>query len=67
MKLAQLISGIKIVLNNQEKNFVKKYNQVKIDSLNEQEQWLAQNLVRKGIYTISKNNQILIKNLHENN
>lgn len=65
MKIAQLLSGIDIMLNNQEKQFVEKYGQVKIDSLNEQEQWLAQNLVRKGIYKISKDNQLLIKNLHE--
>lgn len=67
MKIAQLLSGIDIALNNQEKQFVEKYGQVKIDSLNEQEQWLAQNLVRKGIYKISKDNQLLIKNLHEHN
>lgn len=67
MKIAQLLSGIDISLNNQEKQFVEKYGQVKIDSLNEQEQWLAQNLVRKGIYKISKDNQLLIKNLHEHN
>ena len=65
MKIAQLLSGVDIMLNNQEKQFVEKYIQVKIDSLNEQEQWLAQNLVRKGIYKISKDNQSLIKNLHE--
>lgn len=66
MKIVQLLSGLKMMLNNQEKKFVEKYNHVKINSLNEQEQWLAQNLVRKGIYKLSKDNQSLIKNLHEN-
>lgn len=67
MKIVQLLSNIDIILNNQEKQFVEKYKTVQIDSLNENDQWLAQNLVRKGIYRISKDNQTLIKNLHEHN
>jgi hypothetical protein len=67
MKIAQLISGVNIPLNNQEKLFVDKYYNVKIDSLSEQDQWLAQNLVRKGVYSISKDNQTLIKHLNEKN
>lgn len=66
MKISQLLSGIKIALSNQEQTFVEKYNQIKIDSLSEQEQWLAQNLVRKGVYTISNDNRTLIKRLNEN-
>lgn len=67
MKIAQLVSGFSIPLNNQEKVFVDKYNNVKIDSLSEQDQWLAQNLVRRGVYTISKDNRTLIKHLNEKN
>lgn len=67
MKIAQLLSGVNIVFDNQEHNFIKKYNNVKIESLNEHEHWIAQNLVRKGIYKISNDNQTLIKNLHEHN
>jgi hypothetical protein len=65
MKISHLISGLLIPLSNQEKLFTEKYNSVKIDHLNEQDKWLAQNLVRKGIYTISKDNNTLIKNLDE--
>lgn len=65
MKITQLISGFLIPLTNQEKEFVNKHNKVKISSLNEHDQWLAQNLVRKGVYTISNDNQTLIKRLDE--
>lgn len=66
MKIAHLLSGIDVVLSNQEKKFVEKYNQVKISSLSEHDQWLAQNLVRKGIYNVGKDNQTLIKRIDEN-
>lgn len=66
MKIVHLLSGIGIPLSNQEQQFAKKYNQVKINSLSEHDQWMAQNLVRKGIYTISKDNETLINRLYEN-
>jgi len=62
MKLQELISDINIFLTNEEKMFVKKYSAVKISSLDEHQQWLAQNLVRRGVYSISKDNNTLIKN-----
>ena len=66
MKIHQLISGPSIPLTNEEANFVKKYNtQVKITSLDEHDQWLAQGLVRKGAYQVDKDNNTLIKNLNE--
>lgn len=62
MRLQELISDINIFLTNEEKMFVKKYPSVKISSLDEHQQWLAQNLVRRGVYSISKDNNTLIKN-----
>lgn len=68
MKIAQLLSGVGIVLTNEERRFVDKHDgHVSIRSLDEHEQWLAQNLVRKGIYTISKDSNTLIKKLDETN
>jgi hypothetical protein len=61
MKIQQLLSGLKVVLTNEEKNFVKKYSEVKISALNEHDQWIVQNLVRKGIYLISNDNNTLIR------
>lgn len=66
MRIAQLLSGISIALTNQEKEFVETYkHKVSLTSLNERDQWIAQNLVRKGIYAISKDNQTLIKQIDE--
>jgi len=66
MRIHQLVSGPSIALTNEETKFVKKHSdQVKITSLDEHDQWLAQNLVRKGIYSISKDNRTLVKKLDE--
>ncbi len=66
MKIAQLLSGVSIALTNQETEFVETYkNTVSLPNLNEHELWIAQNLVRKGIYAISKDNRTLIKQLDE--
>jgi truncated hemoglobin YjbI len=62
MKITQLLSGIDTYLNNEEQQFVESHDQIKITSLHEREQWIAQNLVRKGIYAISKDNNTLVKN-----
>lgn len=64
MKIAQLLSGIGIVLTNQEQDFVKRHNNIKLYNLSEHDLWIAQNLVRKGIYEISKDN-ILLKRINE--
>lgn len=64
MKIVHLLSGIGTHITNEEQEFLKIHqDNVKIHSLNERDHWLAQNLVRKGIYTISKDNNTLLKNL----
>jgi hypothetical protein len=66
MKIAQLISGMSIAVTNEEQQFINTHNdRVKITSLDEHEQWLAQNMVRKGLYSISNDNVTLLKNLNE--
>ena len=66
MKIAQLLSGIDVILTNQEKQFVENHkSHLTIDAMSDRDQWLAQNLVRKGLYSISNNNQTLIKNIDE--
>ena len=66
MKIGQLLSGIHIVLTNEETSFVDRHdNNVSLTSLDEHDQWLAQNLVRKGIYSISNDNRTLVKKLDE--
>lgn len=65
MKIAQLLSGVGVHLSNEETQFVNKHHKIKIESLSEKDLWLAQNLVRKGIYEISTDNKLLIKKLNE--
>lgn len=63
MKIHQLLSGFGLYLNNEEKTFLEEHDEVKITSLDEHNRWLVQNLVRKGVYSISKDNNTLIKNI----
>jgi GTPase len=66
MRIHQLLSGIDIPLSNEENKFVETHDRhVKLTSLDEHDQWLAQSLVRKGIYSISKDNVTLTKNINE--
>lgn len=66
MKIAQLLSGYPIHLSNQEREFIDQHrDKIRLTGLSEQETWIAQNLVRKGIYSISKDNKTLIKQLDE--
>jgi hypothetical protein len=68
MKIAQLLSGTSIAITNQEQQFIESHStKVSINSLSEHDQWMAQNLVRKGIYTISNDSRTLIKNINETN
>lgn len=66
MKITQLLSGIGIAVTNQEQQFIENHkNNISITSLSEHDQWLAQNLVRKGIYSISNDSRTLIKKINE--
>ena len=66
MKIGQLLSGMHIVVTNEEQSFISRHkDSVSITSLDEHDSWLAQNLVRKGLYSISKDNRTLIKQLDE--
>lgn len=65
MKIVQLLSGINTAITNEEQQFLDVHkDSVKIHSLNERDHWIAQNLVRRGIYTISKDNNTLVKNIN---
>jgi len=67
MKIVQLVSGVMVPLTNEEKTFLRQHkDRVSIKNLDEHSQWVAQNLVRKGVYSISNDNQTLIKKLNEN-
>lgn len=68
MKIQQLLSGIRMPITNEEHRFIKNHNdKIRLSSLDEHDQWLAQNLVRKGVYAISKDSNTLVSKLDENN
>jgi hypothetical protein len=61
MKIVHLLN-VDIPLTNEENRFVEDHpGNVKISKLAGREEVVARNLVRKGIYEISKDNQSLIK------
>ena len=62
MKISQLLSGHRIMVTNEEQRFINRNrSNVKLTALDERDSWLAQNLVRKGLYNISKDNNTLIR------
>jgi hypothetical protein len=68
MKIHQLLSGIRIPVTNEEQQFINKHDtRIRLTSLDEHDQWTAQNLVRKGVYAMSPDSSMLIKNLNETN
>jgi hypothetical protein len=66
MKISQLLTGVNVAMTNEEQHFVDRHRgSVRLNSLDDHNQWVAQNLIRKGVYAISKDNNTLIKNIHE--
>jgi hypothetical protein len=66
MKIHQLLSGADIALSNEETQFLESHEQtIRLSSLDDHERWVAQNLVRKGVFSLSNDSNMLIKNLNE--
>jgi hypothetical protein len=66
MKIHQLLSGVGVAITNEEQKFISRHNNnVRLSSLDDHDVWLAQSLVRKGIYSISKDSSTLSKNINE--
>ncbi len=65
MKIVQLLN-LEMPITNEESNFIKSHpGQVRISGLTERDQLVAQNLVRKGIYEISKDSEHIFKRCDE--
>jgi hypothetical protein len=68
MKISQLLSGYHTMVTNEEQRFINRNrSNVKLTALDERDSWLAQNLVRKGLYNISKDNNTLIRAVKDDN
>lgn len=61
MKIHQLLDSPSIILTNEEKSFIDKHkDEIAIRALFDRDEVVARNLVRKGVYEISNDNQNLI-------
>jgi hypothetical protein len=66
MKIYELLSGVRTAVTNEEQQFIQNHqSDVKLGSLNERDSWIAQSLVRKGIFTISKDSNTLMVNFDD--
>ena len=60
MRIHHLLDSTPIILTNEEYHFIKsRPDEFKLTALEDRELVVARNLVRKGIYEISKDNQSL--------
>lgn len=63
MKIQDLVNSIPIHITNEERAFITRHQKtVRITALDEHDHWLAQNLVRKGVYSVREDNNTLVKN-----
>ena len=61
MKIHQILGAPPIILTNEEQSFIKSHrDEIAIRNLYDREEVLARNLVRKGVYEISNDNESLI-------
>lgn len=66
MKIRQLLSGLTIAINNEENRFIESHNNtIKLTALDSHDQWVAQGLVRKGVYKILQDHVTLVRDLNE--
>ena len=64
MKIHQLLSGLSMPVSNEEDKFIENHRgSVKVNSLDDRDNWLAQNLVRRGVYELSKDDLTLINKI----
>ena len=61
MKIHQILGGTPIFITNEEQDFISKHHkEIPLRSLFDRDEVIARNLVRKGVYEISNDNQNLI-------
>lgn len=67
MKIHQLLGSVSIIITNEERNFINGHTEhIPLSSLDDHEVWVAQNLVRKNVYQLTKDSKhIVINKGHE--
>jgi hypothetical protein len=62
MKIHQILDGISIIITNEERDFIKKHgNDVPLSLLDQHQNYLAQTLIRKGVYEMSDDRRKITK------
>jgi hypothetical protein len=62
MKIHQILDGISIIITNEERDFIKKHGaDVPLSLLDQHQNYLAQTLVRKGVYEMSDDRRTIKK------
>jgi hypothetical protein len=62
MKIHHVIGAPSILLSNEEREFVKKHNStITLGTLDEHQEYLANNLIRKGVYSISNDKKYITR------
>ena len=65
MKIHQILDGISTIITNEESAFINKHtNDVTLSILDPHSQVIANNLVRKGVYSISNDKKYITKRTH---
>lgn len=68
MRVYELLDSPTLIVTNEEHHFAEHHpTRIELSALNERDLVIAQNLVRKGLYSISKDNTTLIRQGHEVN
>jgi len=63
MKIHQLLDDVPIIITNEERTFIQKFESlIPLSSLSEHDIWTAQNLVRKGVYKLTNDSKNIILN-----
>lgn len=63
MKIHHLLNHPSIAITNEEQSFIKQHHgEIPLTSLRDRDVVIAQNLVRKGVFTITKDNKNIVIN-----
>lgn len=63
MKIHHLLGSVSIIITNEERNFINDHSEnIPLSSLDDHGVWVAQNLVRKNVYRLTKDNKYIVIN-----
>ena len=61
MRIHQLLDSPSIIVTNEERTFIDQHgDDIAVLLLDDHKKWVAQNLIRKGVYELSKDGRYLL-------